>query len=81
MIVSARFRELEPVPGQTPSPEARALALAYAIEAALEEGRYRSPAEAARALGVTRARMSQLMKRRWVPVEVQEAVIGGEAEP
>jgi len=44
----------------TPAPrEARALALAYAIEAALEDGRFRSAAKIAGTLGLTRARLSQ----------------------
>jgi len=77
MIVRARFREQECVPGRTPSPEARALALVYAVEAAVERGDYWSAAEVARALGVSRARFSQLMRRRWIPVKKQEAAIRG----
>jgi len=72
VIVRARFRAEEPRPGTPPSPEARAIALAYAIEAAVEDGRYRSAATGARALGVTRARMSQLIRRRWATLAKQE---------
>lgn len=76
MIVRARFRAEDSLPGTPPSPEARALAVAYAIESAIEEGRYRSAAEVARVLGVTRARMSKVLGERWAPVEVQERVLG-----
>jgi predicted XRE-type DNA-binding protein len=72
MIVRARFREQEPVPGVAASNEARALALVYAIELAVESGRYRSMAEVARALGLSRSRLSQVMRRRWANIEEQE---------
>ena len=52
--------------------KAQLLALAYAIEAAVEDGRYRSVAEVARVLGLSRARLSQVMRRRWAPVAEQE---------
>jgi len=81
VIVKARFRELEPVAVEAPSAEARVLALAYLVEAAVEGGRLRSAADVARALGVSRARISQLMKRRWAQVEEQEAAIHGCARP
>jgi hypothetical protein len=68
----ARFREQDPVPGDAASAEARMLALAYAVEAAVEDGRYRSAAEVARMIGVSRARMSQVMKARWNSVAGQE---------
>ena len=76
MIVTARFRPEEPFAGAQASQEARLLALAYAVEAAVEEGRFRSVAEVARALGLSRARLSQVMWRRWAPVAEQERVLG-----
>jgi Arc/MetJ-type ribon-helix-helix transcriptional regulator len=77
-VVRVRFREvLEPVePIAGPSAEARLLAMAYAVEQAVEGGRYRSVAEVARALGVSRARLSQVMRRRWAPVGEQNRWLG-----
>ncbi len=71
MILKAQFRAEEAEPGTPASAESRMLALAYAIEAAVEDGRFRSVAEVARALGLTRARLSQVMRRRWAPVGEQ----------
>ena len=51
------------------------LALAYAIEAAVEDGQFRSVAEVARALGLSRARLSQVSRRRWAPVGEQERAL------
>jgi hypothetical protein len=76
MIVRARFREQEPVPGLTASNEARALAMAYAIEEAVERGRYASVAVVARALCISRARASQIMRRRLTTVGEQERILG-----
>jgi hypothetical protein len=77
MIVRARFRAVdEPVEfKEAVSAEARMLALAYAIEESVEDGRFRSVAELARAIGVTRARMSQAMRRRWASVTDQERAL------
>jgi hypothetical protein len=52
------------------------LALAYAVDAVVESVPYRSVADVARALGVSRARMSQLMRRRWAPVGDKERILG-----
>jgi hypothetical protein len=75
MIFRARFRPEEAVPGETASAEARLLAMAYVIEAAVEGGRYRSVAEVARALGISRARLSVVLRRRLKTVEAQEAAL------
>ena len=75
MIVKVRFRPAEPVAGAPASQEARLLTLAYAVEAAVEEGRLRSVAEVARALGLSRARLSQVMRRRWDGVGGQERAL------
>ena len=72
MVVRVRFREVDPVPSESASAEARALALAYVVEAAVEEGTYSSVVEVARVLGLSRARLSQVMRRRWAPVAEQE---------
>lgn len=76
MIVRARFWAEEAEPGATVPTEARLLALAYAVEAAVEDGRFRSVAEVARALGLTRARLSQVMQRRWATVGEQVSLFG-----
>jgi len=44
-------------------------------EAAVKDGRFRSVAEVARALGLSRARLSQVMRRRWLPVVRQERAL------
>ncbi len=74
-VVKARFRPEEPVAGAPPSVEGRLLALAYVVEAAVESGQYRSAAEVAGALGLSRARLSQVMRRRWAPVAEQEQIL------
>jgi hypothetical protein len=57
VIVRARFREIdETVPREAPSPEARRVALAYAVEETVEAERFRSLAEVASALGLSRSR-------------------------
>lgn len=56
------------------------LAMAYALETANEEEQYPSAADGARPLGVTRARMSQLMRRRWAPVAEQDRILPGGSE-
>jgi Arc/MetJ-type ribon-helix-helix transcriptional regulator len=76
VIVRARFKPAQPVPGEVVSAEARLLALAHRIETEVESGIFRSVAEVARALGISRARASQLMRRRWATVGEQERILG-----
>jgi hypothetical protein len=78
VILRARFREDHaPVqPMVAASAEARLLALAYAIEAAVEDGRYRSVAGVAGAVGLSRSRLSQVMRRRWASAGEQERALG-----
>lgn len=54
------------------------LALAHLIERKIESGEIRDYAEAARLLGVTRARMSQLLDLVLLPVDTQERILYGE---
>ena len=61
-----------------PSRAARMLALAYRVERLLEAGQIESYAEAARALGLTRARLSQVMSLLLLAPEVQERLLAGE---
>jgi hypothetical protein len=61
-----------------PSPAARMLALAHHVEHLVEDGELDSYADAARALGLTRARLTQIMKLLLLAPEVQERVMTGE---
>ena len=56
---------------------ARRLALAYFIERAIDSGLMTDYADAARRLGVTRARLTQVMDSAVALVAVQEAVLVG----
>lgn len=58
---------------------ARRLALAYFIERAIDSGLLVDYADAARRLGVTRARLTQVMDSAVAPVAEQEAVLVGAA--
>lgn len=75
MIVRARFREADPVPSAPVSAEARLLALAYAVEGAVEDGRFRSVAEVAEVLGLSRSRLSQVMRHRWAGPRQQARIL------
>jgi hypothetical protein len=74
VIFRARFREMDEQVEAVAAPpaEARRLALAYVVEQAVESGRYRSVAEVAAALGLSRARLSQVSRMRWASVGEQE---------
>jgi len=58
-----------------PTRAARNLALAYLIDRLIEEGKLRSYADAARVLGVTRARVTQILGPRYLPVAEQERIL------
>ena len=55
---------------------ARLLALAHHIDRLVEEGRLRDYAEAAGVLGLTRARVTQVMNLMLLAPEIQDAVVG-----
>jgi len=57
------------------SAAARQLALAHWIDRRIEAGDLRDLADAARLLGVTRARMTQIANLRLLPIDVQERVL------
>ncbi len=57
---------------------ARMLALAHYVERLVEEGSVASYADAARQLGVTRARMSQILNLLNLPPRVQEGLLLGD---
>ena len=67
-----------PPPG--PTRLARMLALAYHVERLIDAGQLEDYAHAARVVGVTRARMSQVASLVNLPIEVQEAVLTGKCE-
>jgi hypothetical protein len=60
-----------------PSPVAQRLALAYAIERAIESGRVKNLAEVSRRLGITRARATQIIALLHSPSPVQEDLLLG----
>ena len=57
---------------------ARMLALAYKVEGMVESGELKDCAEGARRLGITRARMSQVMALLNLAPSIQEAILAGE---
>ena len=57
---------------------ARRLALAHLVERLIESGRLVDYAHAARILGVSRARLSQLMDLLMLPADLQEQVLLGQ---
>ena len=65
--------------GQNATRLARQLALAYEIDRLVEDGAL-TYAEAARRLGVSRARISQIANLRWLPVRFQERIQAGEID-
>ena len=64
----------EPKP-QGPSRVARLLALAHHVESLLGSGQLKSHAEAARQLGLTRARMTQVSNLLLLSPEIQERLL------
>jgi len=65
--------------GQKATRLARQLALAYEIDRLVDDGAL-TYAEAARRLGVSRARISQIANLRWLAVEVQERILAGKID-
>ncbi len=75
-------------PASTPKPKvrqprspdrlARQLALAHHIERLIDSGDLRDYSHAAQVLGVTRARLSQIMDLLGLAVEKQEAILVGQ---
>ncbi len=67
---------------QSPTPPkatrlARQLALTYLIERRIEAGSIRGYAQASRLLVISRARISQIGKLRWLEPRVQEEILVG----
>ena len=78
-----RFSETPPPP--PPRPKGRParvalmLALAHKVQQAIDAGEYRDRAEVARVLGLTRARLTQLLDLTLLAPQIQEQVLGLEA--
>ncbi len=79
--VNYRFKEAKKKPTQAnvvcevPSKLAMRLALAYYVERCIEDGTLESYADAARRLGITRARMTQVMDLMLVPCDSIEMAL------
>ena len=54
----------------------RLLALAHRWHRLIDDGEIRDQAEIARLMGLSRARVTQIIDLRWLPPEVQERVVG-----
>ena len=63
-------------PAQRPARVAQMLALAHRLQNAIAAGEYNDRAEAARRLGLTRARITQLMDLLLLAPDIQEVVLG-----
>ncbi len=61
-----------------PSRAARMLALAHYVDRLIEDGTIKDYAEAARLLGITRARMTQVMNLLTLSPQLQERVLTGD---
>lgn len=70
-----------PRPRPTPAPIARRLALAHFIEAQIAAGKVADYADAARRLGLTRARITQLCDLTLLAPDIQAAVLLGFVQP
>jgi len=67
------------VPARRPARVAQMLALGHRIQAALDSGEYKDQATAARALGVTRMRITQLLNLTFLAPDIQEEILFMEA--
>lgn len=67
--------EPPPEPSHRPARVALTLALAHMIQRAIDRGEIRDQAEAARRLGVTRARMTQILDLTLLAPELQERLL------
>ncbi len=86
--IKAKMRKPEKKPDAPPPPEtsdtrpvsraARMLALAHYVERLVDQGTVKSYADAARQLGVSRARMSQILNLLNLAPRVQEGLLLGD---
>lgn len=68
-----------PEPVRRPARVARMLALAHRLQAAIDRGEYRDRAELARQLGLSRARITQILDLTLLAPDLQERVLFLEA--
>lgn len=81
--MKVKYRLHQGKPASTAKPVTRAarlLALAYLIDRRVEAGEIESYAEAARALNLSKARVSQIMGLLNLPVPTQEAILLGKLD-
>ena len=79
--IRVRFRAPRKAAAQRPvSRAARVLALAHHIERLVEAGELSSYAEAARALGLTRARLTQVTNLLRLAPQIQARILDGKLE-
>ena len=81
---TARRREAPPPPAPKPvgpTPIARRIALAHHIEALIDAGVLADYADAARRLGLSRARVTQVCDLALLAPDIQAAVLHGRCEP
>ena len=71
--------EPEPEPVRRPARVAEMLALAHRLEAAIDSGDYADRADVARQLGLTRARVTQLLDLTLLAPDIQEQLLFMEA--
>ncbi|KAA0249416.1 MAG: hypothetical protein EDX89_24045, partial [Acidobacteria bacterium] len=75
-----RFESVPPpAPEQRPARVALQLALAHEVQRAIDRGELKDQADAARRLGLTRARLTQLMALTLLAPDIQESVLSLEA--
>ena len=68
-----------PEPARRPARIAYMLAFAHKLQEAIDRGEYRDRAEAARQLGLSRARITQLLDLTLLAPDIQEQVLFAEA--
>ncbi len=81
---TARRREPAPPPAPKPvgpTPIARRIALAHHIETLIDAGELSDYADAARRLGLSRARVTQVCDLALLAPDIQAAVLSGRCEP
>ncbi len=73
--VTYEFRRIQPLPAGRVPRVTRLLALAHTIDGMIRSGEIRNWAEAARLVGVTRARMTQIAKLLLLAPKIQEGIL------
>ena len=77
----ARRRAAARTPRRYPSRIARQLALAHALQRRVDDGEFTDYADMARALGFTRARITQIMDLLLLAADIQEEILFLEVTP